>query len=113
MLDLLADVPLQYDLTAEVTMVWVEEPWGFHRNADRALLPLFGAIMASVPTRASVAGIQPQEWRRTLGLSRRLSKQDAILNAAGRCDLRWPTEHQAEALLIAHAGRRLCWTAAA
>lgn len=49
-----------------VVAVAIENPIGPHRNTDRALLPILGALtMAADP--AAVCWYQAQEWRRILG----------------------------------------------
>lgn len=105
----------------EVVQVVVEEAWGPSRRADRALLPTFGAVLAAIPVRCESFSSTTSEWRRTLGLSARLSKSDAIHEAGKWLRKHQPdsaapdpfTEHMAEALLIARAGRKLCWDAEA
>lgn len=98
------------DEDQDVTMVWVEEPFGRYRTADRALLPIFGAVLASIPAWITVTGVGPLEWRRILGLPAGLSKAPAILEAHSRCpDLEGALdEHEAEAVLVALAGRLEC-----
>jgi hypothetical protein len=94
----------------EVASVWIEEPFGAYRTADRALLPLMGALVAAIPQRMSVAVIGVQEWRRALGLPGSLTKVAAIDEATTRSGFDAITEHQAEALLVALAGRQQCWS---
>lgn len=91
----------------DVTSAWVEEPIGPHRGADRALLPLLGAILGAVPTGTTAATISTLEWRRTLGLPLRMTKQES-LDRADAYGATPPTHHHADALHIAHAGRTLC-----
>jgi hypothetical protein len=104
----------------DVTSVWVEEPWGPHRNVDRSLLPLYGGILASVPTTITATGITTRDWRTTLGL--RLSGSEKKLAAIAHANLYlhqqagWDTnesadvtEHECEALCIALAGRTITW----
>jgi hypothetical protein len=96
-----------------VSSVWVEEPFGPRNKATNALREVYGGILASIPPHIERAAIAPQEWRRTLGLD---PTKDASIRSARRwlddhhvtcsCD-----EHQAEALLIALAGRELTWHA--
>ena len=99
----------------EVTTVWIEEPWGPYRNADRALLPIYGALLATVPPNIPATGIHTQDWRRALGLSPNLAKADSIKAAQEWLVKHAPTfagvlnEHHAEALLIAAAGRVITW----
>lgn len=106
---------------AEVSWVWLEEAWGPHRNTDRVLLPVFGAILASswLPQdRRDVATITVDEWRKLHGLNRTAGadrKQQSITRAFELArDLPVNLTHDAaEAYLIAWAGRRLIWKAAA
>jgi len=104
-------IPLMLrDYDQDVTMVWVEEPYGPYRTADRALLPVYGAVLASIPAWMEATGITTREWRSVLGLPLGLSKTQAILEAHSRCpDLeRTLDEHEAEAVLVALAGRAEC-----
>lgn len=103
----------------DVTSAWVEEPIGPHRGADRALLPILGAILSATPTATTAATITTLEWRRVLDLPLRMTKDQAILAAVDAWDTNGatntppPTHHHAEAYLIALAGRTLCWKHAA
>lgn len=106
---------------AEVSWVWVEEAWGPHRNTDRVLLPIYGAILAAAwlpQDRRDVSPITVDEWRKVHGLKRYAAedrKRQSITRAFELArDLPVTlTEHAAEAYLIAWAGRRLIWKAAA
>jgi hypothetical protein len=96
-----------------VSSVWVEEPFGPRNKATNALREVYGGILASIPPHIERAAIAPREWRRTLGLD---PTKDASIRSARRwLDERHVTsscdEHQAEALLIALAGRELTWRA--
>jgi hypothetical protein len=95
--------------------VWVEEPFGPRNKATNALREVYGGILASIPPHIERAAIAPQEWRRTLGLdptgrrtraSARPTSGSTTTTSRAACD-----EHQAEALLIALAGRELTWRA--
>lgn len=98
---------LLVDAEQDVTMVWVEEPFGRFRSADRALLPIFGAVLASVPKWIEATGIGPLEWRRVLSLPAGLKKGDAIQRVE-ELTRQQVDEHAAESYLIALAGRTLC-----
>ncbi len=101
----------------DVQLCYIEEPRGRFRND--ALTGTFDSVCTAIPARIAVSGLQPQAWRRELGLPARLSKDQAIQEAfdwiyhhtpssAGYKTIEaTPTEHQAEALLIAIAGRQL------
>lgn len=97
----------------DVVSVWVEEAWGNHRNTDRALLPIYGAIVSGIRDRQTVAGISAREWRKELGLDLRLTKEGAVREAQDWLWQQGPRrsyrldEHQAEALLVALAGRQI------
>jgi len=97
-----------------VNLVIVEQPMG--RFAVRPLWAMFGAIVGSVPGVASVTALDAQAWRRELGLPARLTKQAAIEKAldwlyatraftAPRANTTL-SEHHADAILIALAGRQ-------
>lgn len=95
----------------DVCLAYVERPYSRFAKAIAPMMGVYGAVMASIPSHVSRAGIAPSEWRAELGLPQRLSKQDAISEArlwlllkVVVADL---TEHQAEALLVALAGRSI------
>lgn len=106
----------------DVTSAWVEEPkaGGPNRSkSDNPLREIYGAILASIPPHIERAAIQPREWRAVLAAAdperisnpMRWQKQDSIALAdswlgAHNAD-RLVSEHEAEALLIALAGREL------
>jgi hypothetical protein len=101
-----------------VSSVFIEEPWTRSWNAARALFPIYGAILASAgsPTRRSATGITATDWRTTLGMPARASKNEAIQRARdwiltnAHAEQAFNlSEHAAEALLIALAGRHLTW----
>lgn len=122
-LKLLSGIPITDGTTThvpghDVCLTYVEEPYGRYRTSDRALLPIYGALICAPQTHAT--GIHVQEWRRELGLPGNLKKDHAVDAAwtwladhwhhitprdrltAGKLD-----EHMAEALLIALAGRQI------
>lgn len=88
-----------------IHLVVVEQPMG--RFGVRPLWGMFGAIVASVPGIAAVTALDPQTWRRELGLPPRMTKEQAIAEAAMLLGLGGLDEHSAEALLIALAGRQI------
>jgi hypothetical protein len=106
---------------ASVGWVWIEEAWGPHRNTDRALLPIYGAIMAAAwlpQDRRDVFPIKADEWRKVHGLRKQAGadKKAQSMTRAFELASDLPvntTHHSAEAFLIAWAGRRLIWKAAA
>lgn len=113
-----------------VISVWVEEPFGGGQHGrgqtDNTLREIYGGILASIPFDTARASIAPTQWRKTitsrsegLGLCapptlipntrRRDWKAWSVTQAS-----RWmvahefdptPNEHEADALLIALAGR--------
>jgi hypothetical protein len=106
----------------EVTSVWVEEPMGPRNKATNALREVYGGILASIPPHIERAAIAPQEWRRVVleeehgHLDRAWQKDDSTDLAdlylhRHRKSRAGIDEHQAEALLIALAGRGLTWRA--
>jgi hypothetical protein len=95
----------------DVLLAYVERPYSRFAKAIAPMMGVYGAVMASIPSHVTRNGVSPSEWRSELGLPQRLSKQDAIAQArlwllihAIVADL---TEHQAEALLVALAGRQI------
>lgn len=108
--------PSPYD----VQLAYVERPYSRFAKSIAPMMGVYGAVMASIPRHIARAGIEPQEWRRELGLTPRLAKVDAIDAAQAWCgrygplwDTQLITEHMAEALLIALAGRQInnrAWT---
>jgi len=106
---------------AEVQWVWIEEAWGAHRNTDRVLLPVYGAIMAAswLPQdRRDVFPITADEWRKVHQLKKQAGDAKKAQSMARAFELSSDlpvntTHHSAEAFLIAWAGRRLIWKAAA
>jgi len=102
-----------------ISSTWVEEPYTHRWPAARALLPIYGAIIAATgfpQTRRSATGITAQDWRQTLHMPARASKEEAIQRARdwiltfAQPELAFNlSEHAAEALLIALAGRHLTW----
>lgn len=111
------DLFLQHDIAS----AWVEIPIGppKYRATDSAHLMtgVYWAVMATIPLQVARAGITTLEWRRELGFRGTLEKNAAIDAAAtwiaGNVPPRkWtapPDEHQAEALLVALAGRAITW----
>jgi hypothetical protein len=106
----------------EVSSVWVEEPFGPRNKATNALREVYGGILASIPLHIERAAIAPQEWRRVVleaehgHLDRAWQKEDSTDLAdlylhRHRQSRAGIDEHQAEALLIALAGRELTWRA--
>lgn len=93
----------------DVTSLWVEEPIGQYRNADRALLPLYGALLTC---HTAATGITAQDWRHALGIAPRASKADLIAHAHRLAAGTLPAaidDHCAESYLVAIAGRKLIW----
>lgn len=93
----------------DVECVWVEEPFGHSQNVMREL---YGGILASIPTHVAVSTITPAQWRKHHGISsgKAVSKiyaWNAMATFYPECDNRFPDEHQADALLVALAGRDL------
>lgn len=95
-----------------IRSVWLEEPWGPHRNTDRILLPLYGAMLSHIEQPCGT--MSAREWRAALGVSPNSKKEDMIAEAIRLRDAfsmpaRGFTEHQAEAFLLAVVGRDLIW----
>lgn len=97
----------------DVRHVFVEEPWTRSFRAAGAMFPVYGAILAAswLPPdgRRRVSGLSATRWRQTLKLGRALDKQSYVQDALRRePELpRTISDHQAEAYLIALAGRHL------
>lgn len=99
--------------THDVASAWLENPRGRHRND--ALTGTFDAIAAAIPSHIIVAGLDPQEWRRELGLPARMPKASAQIwtrdwlsdQGVVHRGAHPPDEHLAEALLVALAGRQI------
>lgn len=101
--------------TNEVVSCWVECPRPPHHlrgtTSARLMAMVYGAVMASIPLHIVRNSLEPQEWRRTLGLNPSLSKPEAIAHAHLWIESHTTTrpanldEHHAEALLVALAGR--------
>jgi hypothetical protein len=100
---------IHYLLPRDTTCAYVECPRGPIRNDP--LTGLFDAVCCALPITVTVSGIDPQEWRRTLNLSVTLSKVQSIAQAqywvGSNVHPDHPplSEHQADALLVALAGR--------
>lgn len=110
-----------------VISVWIEEPFGRGGGlADNVLRELYGGILASVPFDTARASIAPSQWRKTItsrseglglcapppliGNTRRRDWKAWAIDTAGDWQQKRelvPTtnEHEADALLIALAGR--------
>jgi hypothetical protein len=104
----------------DVQLAYVERPWSRFAKSIAPMMGVYGAVMASIPLHIVRAGISPSEWRHELGLPQRLTKPDAIREASvwlAQAQLAagatryigdgFPTEHQAESLLVAIAGRQI------
>ncbi len=93
-----------------VSWVVVEAPRGPY--AVRQLNGVYGAVCASIPAHIAYTSLEPQEWRVALSLSTRITKAEAILEGyawlANHTGHAKPlTEHEADALHVARAGRRI------
>jgi hypothetical protein len=100
--------PSPYD----VQLAYVERPWSRFAKSIAPMMGVYGAVMASIPRHIARAGISPAEWRHTLGLPQRISKTDAtdrarVWLATQGVSADALTEHQADALFVALAGRQL------
>lgn len=111
----------------EVHTVWIEEAYGQHRNTDRVLLPIYGAIVASVPLYMTVAGLRAYDWRQELGLrigaaTSAEAKAEAhtyaldwlsdntpasLVDGVPTKAFRMPDEHEVDSLCIALAARQI------
>lgn len=119
-----------------IESVWVEQPMppgeGQRREGHDLLVETFGAVVASVPLRIDqAAALYPQTWRSKVELERLPQdkveasgpgkratwKRDAWKRAAIErvrsmevVEFDWPlTDHEADACLLAVAGRYLHW----
>jgi hypothetical protein len=112
------------DYIAHVT---VEEAFGRFRNADRALLPLEGAIVGGVPDHMTADLLTPYAWRKELGLRIGAATSAEAKAEANTYVLDWlsdntpassvdgvpmkafamPDEHETDALCIALAARQI------
>lgn len=111
-----------------VCSVWIEEPFGAQGTADNVLRELYGGILATIPYDTARAPIAPSQWRHTITSRREglgLAAPPPLVNGSRRRDWKaWATktadawlnaqgfietssEHEADALLIALAGRYL------
>lgn len=93
-----------------VATVLVEAPAGkVHPN----LRGMFGALLASVPSRMTVGSIYPVQWRTALGRQGRDTKAAGaeLVRAAWPIAADWD-EHELDALGIATAWRMIQWKAA-
>lgn len=107
-----------------IMSAWIEEAYGRFRNSDRALLPIYGAIVAGVPVGVPVAGIRSHDWRKELGLQigatssaeAKAEAQTLVLDwlsdntpadSDGTKAFRVPDEHEVDALCVALAARQI------
>jgi hypothetical protein len=102
----LADLGLERHVAA----IGIENPIGPFRGADRALLPILGALtMAAWP--APVAWYWPNEWREIVGTTGAASQTKegghARLEALYGRDLEGLDEHQLDAFGVALAHRQI------
>ena len=93
-----------------IDTVAIEEPFGPHRNTDRALLPILGALsMACHPL--PVAWYAPDAWRRILGARGRHGQSKAggheAVRAHAPAAAEGLDEHALDALGVALAHRRI------
>jgi hypothetical protein len=113
----------------EIVSVWIEQPpiYGGQRPPYHdELLQVFGAVAASVPLRVTASAcLTPSEWRKLVELERpeheRISgrkfregswKRTAIKRVRDAClvEADYPlNDHEADAVLLALAGRHLTW----
>ena len=92
-----------------VHLAVVEQPAG--RFAARQMWGMFGAICSSLYGVSAVNALEPEEWRAELGLKTRHrtqgeAKRESIAAAETYRGVAGLNEHEAEALLIALAGRQ-------
>lgn len=110
-----------------IASVWIEEAFGRYRNADRTLLPIYGAIIAGVAPHIAVSSLSAVQWRKELGLKLGATSTAEAKAEAQTLVLDWlsdhtpprlvdgtptkafamPDEHEVDALCIALAARRI------
>jgi len=93
-----------------IVSVVVERPVG--RYGLHTLLPVFGAVVASVPTQLTVEDYRPNVWRSILGANKATTKlggQQRVADWLNTNNLAVSTEHHTDALGIALAHRDWFW----